>query len=201
MAESAERPITYFDIAIDGQPVGRIIFSLYADLVPKTAENFRTSHNPHRLHKLIHSLQVRSALAKRALETLENHSAMLAPNSTALSKGTRVLRPRINPLRCGSGFDPLSCRLLGSCVKEAISQLEMVFDLVFPCSFSSSLTTPYYIGTGGESIYGEKFADEAFPVNHDRPFFLSMVCIACVPGVRSTRMRGSPQQPYLGKRR
>ena len=30
-------------------------------------------------------------------------------------------------------------------------------------------------GTGGESIYGEKFEDEAFPVKHDRPMLLSMV--------------------------
>ncbi|BFZ57513.1 peptidyl-prolyl cis-trans isomerase cpr6 [Savitreella phatthalungensis] len=29
-------------------------------------------------------------------------------------------------------------------------------------------------GTGGESIYGEKFADEAFPFKHDKPFLLSM---------------------------
>jgi len=29
-------------------------------------------------------------------------------------------------------------------------------------------------GTGGESIYGEKFEDEGFPVNHTRPFLLSM---------------------------
>ncbi|KAM0333234.1 hypothetical protein ACHAQA_001894 [Verticillium albo-atrum] len=29
-------------------------------------------------------------------------------------------------------------------------------------------------GTGGESIYGAKFADEAFPKVHDRPFLLSM---------------------------
>ena len=29
-------------------------------------------------------------------------------------------------------------------------------------------------GTGGESIYGEKFADEAFVHKHDRPFLLSM---------------------------
>ena len=31
------------------------------------------------------------------------------------------------------------------------------------------------IGTGGESIYGEKFEDEAFPVKHEKPFLLSMV--------------------------
>ena len=29
-------------------------------------------------------------------------------------------------------------------------------------------------GTGGESIYGEKFNDEAFEKKHDRPFLLSM---------------------------
>ncbi|KAB8071660.1 cyclophilin-like domain-containing protein [Aspergillus leporis] len=29
-------------------------------------------------------------------------------------------------------------------------------------------------GTGGESIYGEKFPDENFDVKHDRPFLLSM---------------------------
>ena len=29
--------------------------------------------------------------------------------------------------------------------------------------------------TGGESIYGEKFEDEGFPVKHTKPFLLSMV--------------------------
>lgn len=29
-------------------------------------------------------------------------------------------------------------------------------------------------GTGGESIYGQKFDDEGFPVKHDKPFLLSM---------------------------
>lgn len=31
----------FFDIAIDGQPAGRIEFVLYNDVVPKTTENFR----------------------------------------------------------------------------------------------------------------------------------------------------------------
>ncbi len=35
-------------------------------------------------------------------------------------------------------------------------------------------------GTGGESIYGEKFEDEAFPVKHTKPFLLSMVSAATV---------------------
>ncbi|PFH61138.1 hypothetical protein XA68_18145 [Ophiocordyceps unilateralis] len=29
-------------------------------------------------------------------------------------------------------------------------------------------------GTGGESIYGAKFEDEAFPIKHEKPFLLSM---------------------------
>ena len=29
-------------------------------------------------------------------------------------------------------------------------------------------------GTGGESIYGEKFEDEGFSIKHEKPFLLSM---------------------------
>lgn len=34
-------PVVYFDITIGGAPAGRITFELFADVVPKTAENFR----------------------------------------------------------------------------------------------------------------------------------------------------------------
>jgi peptidyl-prolyl isomerase D len=41
-AESkASRPRVFFDITIGGKSAGRITMELYADLVPKTAENFR----------------------------------------------------------------------------------------------------------------------------------------------------------------
>jgi len=37
----AENPQVYFDITLDGTPIGRITMELFADVVPKTAENFR----------------------------------------------------------------------------------------------------------------------------------------------------------------
>jgi peptidylprolyl isomerase len=38
---SSTKPRVYFDIEIDGQPAGRIVMELRADVVPNTAENFR----------------------------------------------------------------------------------------------------------------------------------------------------------------
>lgn len=34
-------PNCFFDIQIDGKDAGRIVFELYSNVVPKTAENFR----------------------------------------------------------------------------------------------------------------------------------------------------------------
>ncbi|XP_021573465.1 peptidyl-prolyl cis-trans isomerase A-like [Carlito syrichta] len=34
-------PTVFFDIAVDGEPSGRVSLELFADKVPKTAENFR----------------------------------------------------------------------------------------------------------------------------------------------------------------
>ncbi|KAB8218709.1 cyclophilin-like domain-containing protein [Aspergillus novoparasiticus] len=35
------RPTVFFDVAVNGTPQGRIIFELFSDIVPQTAENFR----------------------------------------------------------------------------------------------------------------------------------------------------------------
>ncbi|KAI9513376.1 peptidyl-prolyl cis-trans isomerase Cpr7 [Russula earlei] len=107
----SQRPITYFDISIAGQPARRVVFQLYSDLVPKTAENFR-----------------------------------------ALCTGEKGIGKSGKPLWFkDSGFHRVIKRFM-----------------IQGGDFTAGN------GTGGESIYGEKFEDEAFPVKHTRPFLLSM---------------------------
>eukprot|EP00761_Pharyngomonas_kirbyi_P014179 gb/GECH01014209.1/.p1 GENE.gb/GECH01014209.1/~~gb/GECH01014209.1/.p1 ORF type:complete len:180 (+),score=36.58 gb/GECH01014209.1/:1-540(+) len=36
-----DNPVVFFDISIEGRKVGRIVMELFADIVPRTAENFR----------------------------------------------------------------------------------------------------------------------------------------------------------------
>lgn len=40
-ATSPANPVVYMDITLDGEPTGRITFELFANVVPRTAENFR----------------------------------------------------------------------------------------------------------------------------------------------------------------
>jgi peptidylprolyl isomerase len=104
-------PRVYFDINIGDAPAGRIVFELFADVTPRTAENFR------------------------ALCTGE--------------KGT------------GESGKPLHFK--GSGFHRIIQQ--------FMCQ-GGDFTRGN--GTGGESIYGNKFADETFKLRHDIPGLLSM---------------------------
>lgn len=41
MHSNTDHPRVYFDIHIDAQPAGRLVFELFSDIVPITAENFR----------------------------------------------------------------------------------------------------------------------------------------------------------------
>jgi len=104
-------PKVFFDMQVGGAPAGRIVMELYADVVPKTAENFR------------------------ALCTGE--------------KGT------------GRFGKPLHFK--GSS-----------FHRVIPGFMCQGGDFTRGNGTGGESIYGEKFADENFVKKHTGPGILSM---------------------------
>lgn len=41
VVDPSERKRAFFDVSLGGLPAGRIVFELYADVAPRTAENFR----------------------------------------------------------------------------------------------------------------------------------------------------------------
>ncbi|CAF9933377.1 Peptidyl-prolyl cis-trans isomerase [Imshaugia aleurites] len=94
----------YFDLTVNNGPPARVVFQLYSDVVPKTAENFR-----------------------------------------ALCTGEK-----------GFGYE-------GS-----------TFHRIIPGFMLQGGDFTRGNGTGGKSIYGEKFKDENFVRKHDRPYLLSM---------------------------
>lgn len=112
------------------------MFSLYSDLVPKTAENFR------------------------ALCTGEKGEELKYEGS----KFHRVIPKYVQ-------LSPAAPRWLADWpISSFLSLLFLLW-----CRFmiqGGDFTRGN--GTGGMSIYGEKFADEGFPKKHDKPFLLSM---------------------------
>lgn len=94
----------YLDVAIGGQPAGRVAIELFEDVVPKTTANFK-----------------------------------------ALCTGEK-----------GYGY------------KNTIFHRVIKNFMIQGGDFENSN------GTGGHSIYGEKFDDEGFTLKHDEPFLLSM---------------------------
>lgn len=111
MAEREPRVKVFFEVALDSAVVGKVVFELYNDIVPKTAENFR-----------------------------------------ALCTGEK-------------GKGKLGCNLhfKGS-----------LFHRIIPGFMCQGGDFTRGNGTGGESIYGEKFRDENFKMKHTQSGILSM---------------------------
>mmetsp|Transcript_4466 Transcript_4466/g.13203 ORF Transcript_4466/g.13203 Transcript_4466/m.13203 type:complete len:177 (+) Transcript_4466:76-606(+) len=109
-------PVVYFDMSIGGQPAGRIEMTLRADVVPKTAENFR-----------------------------------------CLCTGEKGL-----------------CQQAGQAHGKPLHYRGSTFHRVIPGFMCQGGDFTRGNGTGGESIYGEKFADENFTLKHTGPGILSM---------------------------
>lgn len=108
---ASKNPHVFFEIAFDGQPIGKIVFELYAHVVPKTAENFR-----------------------------------------ALCTG-----------EMGKGKSGKRLNYMGS-----------PFHRIIPGFMCQGGDFTRGNGTGGESIYGEKFRDENFTMKHTTKGLLSM---------------------------
>jgi len=102
----------FFDITIGGKAAGTIVFELYKDVVPLTAENFR-----------------------------------------CLCTGEK-------------GTDKTS--------GKALSYKGSAFHRVIPKFMLQGGDFTAGNGTGGVSIYGSKFKDENFKLNHTKPGLLSM---------------------------
>ena len=139
-----DNPHVFFDVKQGEEKLGRIVMQLYADITPKTAENFK-----------------------------------------ALCTGEK-----------GNGVSGKPLHYKGSTFHRVIKDF-----MIQGGDFTNA------DGTGGESIYGEKFADENFKIKHTKGGLLSMVsscimfsvyiCIVSMEASSHTNHKKILSQSYL----
>ena len=139
MSTPTTPPRPYFDITINSQPAGRIVFELFHADVPKTADNF--------LHLCLGDKGVTEKGVKLGYEGSGFH---------------RVIK----------GFMLQVSSWVGGVRKSGNDEREA--DISAPHKTLQGGDFTAGNGTGGVSIYGEKFEDENFVHKHSTPFLLSM---------------------------
>ncbi|KAK6141582.1 hypothetical protein DH2020_024683 [Rehmannia glutinosa] len=130
--KKTKNPLVFLDVSIDGDTAERIVIELFADAVPKTAENFR------------------------ALCTGEKGVGVSTGKPLHYKGSTfhRIIKGFMAQATC-CGHEQ---QLLDCCPRLP---LNIIMRELTPC-------------TGGESIYGGKFPDENFKLEHSGPGLLSM---------------------------
>ena len=83
-------PVVFFDVSAGGKPLGRIEMTLRADVVPKTAENFRQLCTG----KLVLQLAISAAGAGRGLSGALMPRVSLPPRLIALLFSMVAVSPR-----------------------------------------------------------------------------------------------------------
>ena len=78
--------------------------------------------------------------------------------------------------KTSENFRALCCgdKGLGQTSKKLLSFKDTIFHRVIPGFMAQGGDFTLGDGRGGESIYGNKFEDENFKLNHDKPYLLSM---------------------------
>lgn len=139
---SQAKPRVFFDVTADGSALGRIVMELHADIVPKTAENFRCLCTGEQ-----HLLPAAAGSLHSAFLTYPPPHTLPASVPLLLAAGEKGV---------GKSGKPLHFK--GSSFHRVITD--------FMCQ-GGDFTAGN--GTGGESIYGAKFADENFSLKHTGP--------------------------------
>ena len=160
-APTATNPVVFFDIEIGGVAAGRVRMELFADVAPRTAENFRQfctgetrksgrpiGYKGCVFHRIIKGFMVRSShrQSRKDMKACPNDLDYgLCTHARAHARAA----PRLSSARALHGGSLRATQIQGGDFVKGD-------------------------GTGCQCIYGSKFADENFIGRHTGPGLLSM---------------------------
>ncbi|KAG6478198.1 hypothetical protein ZIOFF_061632 [Zingiber officinale] len=172
VAEAISNPRCYLDISIGGEVEGRIVVELFADVVPRTANNFRALCTGEK--GVGPAADVPLHFKWSLWGVLEYSDAMKSSSFIAVFSLKETTDAEIVYFKleyealvllkfCNSTHRAPRLDTFGSCFHRVIKGF-----MIQGGDISAG------DGTGGESIYGLKFEDENFVMKHERKGMLSM---------------------------